>query len=187
MVYRIILPGSAGPWGRRAEWLAGRRAEWLAGPIALTRGRVTCVSEQRKDVPRAPAKPASAAMIAGGLVLDVICVIGFAASGRSQHGEAATFLGLWQTAWPFLAGLALLWVVALVWRRPFSVLRSGLPVWLGTVGVGMVLRVYFTDGGAALPFVLVATGTLGLTLIGWRLLAALLNKIHRKSKLRTQG
>ncbi len=109
--------------------------------------------------------------VAAALLLDAISVVGFAASGRSQHGEASTLSGLWHTAWPFLVALALMWLVTLAWRRPCAVLRTGLPVWLGTVAVGMLLRVLFTEGGAALPFVLVATGTLGLALMGWRLLA----------------
>ncbi len=78
---------------------------------------------------------------------------------------------MWHAAWPFLLALAMMWLVALVWKRPFAVLKSGLPVWLGTVALGMVLRVTLTDGGFAVPFLLVALGVLGLTLVGWRLIA----------------
>lgn len=139
-------------------------------------------SVKKNESPRA-----STTEITVAAVLDTVFVIGFAASGRSQHGEVATIEGLWQTAWPFLAGLALLWLVAFVWRRPYAALRSGVPIWLGTVAVGMLLRVLFTDGGAALPFVLVATGTLGLTLVGWRLLAALIKKLRNRSTTHTEG
>lgn len=139
--------------------------------------RLDRVSEQAEHP---VGRPAGAAILAAA-ALDVVFVALFAASGRSQHGEAATLAGLWQTAWPFLAALALVWAAALVWRRPMAVLRSGLPVWLGTVALGMVLRVAFTDGGAALPFVLVATGVLGASLVGWRLVAALLRRLRRRS------
>lgn len=109
---------------------------------------------------------------------DAACVLVFAAAGRSQHDEAVSIAGLWQTAWPFLLALVTAWVVALVWRRPFALLRSGLPVWLGTLVVGMLLRVWFTDGGAPLAFVLVAAGTLGLAFLGWRLVVWLVRTVR---------
>lgn len=112
-------------------------------------------------------------------VLDIVFVLAFAAAGRSQHARAETLSGLWSTAWPFLLALAVSWAIALVWCRPLAVLRSGLPVWVGTVVIGMLLRVLFTDGGAALPFVLVATGTLGVSLLGWRLIAAVIHYFMR--------
>lgn len=143
----------------------------------LSSPRLDRVSEQAER----PVRRTSDTAILVAVVLDVAFVVLFAASGRSQHGEAASIAGLWQTAWPFLAALALVWAAAVVWRRPAAVLRSGLPVWIGTVALGMGLRVAFTDGGAALPFVLVASGALGLTLVGWRLAAALLRRSRRRS------
>ena len=110
---------------------------------------------------------------------DTACVIGFAAAGRSQHEEAATIAGLLQTAWPFLLALAFAWVASAAWRRPLAVGRTGLAVWWGTLVLGMVLRVAFTEGGAPLPFVLVATGTLGLALVGWRLVVFLVRKLRK--------
>lgn len=100
--------------------------------------------------------------------LDTVLVLAFAASGRASHDEAVGAAGIWHTAWPFLAGLVIAWVVALVWRRPTAILRSGVPVWIGTVALGLVIRVIFTDGGAALPFVLVASSVLLFALVGWR-------------------
>ncbi len=138
------------------------------------------------DVNRVPEPSSSKAMPRGSavavllaVVLDVALVLVFAASGRSQHGEAASLAGLWETAWPFLFALAFTWAVALIWRRPFALLRSGLPVWIGTVVFGMLMRVAFTDGGAALPFVLVATGVLGVFLLGWRIIALLVMRLRR--------
>lgn len=113
-------------------------------------------------------------------LVDIACVIAFAAAGRSQHEEAATVAGLWQTAWPFLLALAFAWVVATAWRRPLAVVRTGLPIWWGTLVLGMVLRVALTEGGAPLPFVLVATGALGLALVGWRLVALLVRRIRKR-------
>jgi hypothetical protein len=47
---------------------------------------------------------------------------------------------------------------------------SGAAAWLGTVAVGMVLRV-LAGQGTAFAFIIVALAFLGLFLLGWRLLA----------------
>ena len=77
-------------------------------------------------------------------------------------------LGLATTAWPFLVALALGWLVCLGWRRPLSIVRTAVPVWVVTVAGGMLLRAV-SDQGTALPFVIVATVTLLVLLVGWRL------------------
>jgi len=123
---------------------------------------------------------AGAGRIAAAAAIDVVLVLAFAALGRSSHAEALSLTGLWQTAWPFLAGLAIAWAAALVWRAPMAPLRGGVPVWIGTVALGMLLRVWFTSGGAALPFIIVATVTLGILLLGWRGIAALIRRIRRR-------
>ncbi|MDI6024420.1 DUF3054 domain-containing protein [Leucobacter sp. UT-8R-CII-1-4] len=121
-------------------------------------------------------------VIAIAVILDVFFVLVFASSGRSQHGEVSSIEGTFATAWPFLLALLLSWVLSFAWRRPFAMLRSGLPIWLGTVALGMLFRVWFTTGGAPLPFVLVATGTLGVSLIGWRAIAALIKVLRSRRK-----
>ena len=101
--------------------------------------------------------------------VDAALILVFAIIGRGEHDRAASIAGLFATAGPFLAGLAISWVVAFVWRHPFGFLRAGLPVWIGTVALGMLFRI-LTDQGTALPFVLVAAGTLFAFLAGWRAL-----------------
>lgn len=114
-------------------------------------------------------------------VLDVVFVVAFAAMGRVEHGGEIALFALWQAAWPFLLGLGMSWAAARVWRAPAAPLRSGLVLWIGTVTIGMITRVLFTEGGAAIPFVLVAAGVLGVTLIGWRLIAVLIRRIRSRS------
>ncbi|MHA3683922.1 DUF3054 domain-containing protein [Leucobacter sp. HY1910] len=109
---------------------------------------------------------------------DIALVVLFAALGRSEHARDASLLGLGQTAWPFLAGLAIMWLMTLAFRRPLAIVRTGVPVWLGTVAIGMLLRLA-TGSGTALPFVLVATGTLAVFLLGWRAIAALAARLRR--------
>lgn len=112
------------------------------------------------------------------LALDAALVLVFAAIGRATH-DGDVFgpggLGLAETAWPFLAALAAGWMVSLAWRRPSAALRSGIPIWLVTVAGGMLLRAV-SGQGTALAFVIVATVTLAVLLIGWRGVAALVRR-----------
>lgn len=108
-------------------------------------------------------------------VLDVVLVIIFAGIGRGSHAREATLFGLFDTAWPFLLGLIISWLVTLAWRDPIAPVRTGLPLWIGTVLIGLLAR-SLTGQGTALPFVLVATGTVGLLLVGWRALTAIIRR-----------
>lgn len=69
--------------------------------------------------------------------------------------------------------------MALVWRNPLSIVRAGLPVWIGTVALGMVFRM-LSGQGTALPFIFVATGTLALFLVCWRGIPALVNWLRAR-------
>lgn len=116
--------------------------------------------------------------VAFSLAGDAALVLLFAGLGRSSHAREASALGLLETAWPFLLGLAVTWVAVRVAQHPLAPVRAGVPVWLGTVAIGLLLRA-ITGAGVALPFVLVATGTLAVLLIGWRLIVALVRRIRR--------
>jgi Protein of unknown function (DUF3054) len=110
-------------------------------------------------------------------VADVACVLLFVVIGRASHNHGETVGGVASTAWPFLAGLAVGWLVALVSRRPSALVPSGVAAWLGTVVVGMVLRVV-AGQGTAVSFIIVALCFLGLFLLGWRLLARFVPAFH---------
>lgn len=96
-------------------------------------------------------------------LLDLICVIAFVALGLRSHGGADPLL---QVAAPFVAALAVAWLVAAPLRAPES-LRAGIVIWLVTLVGGMLLRRTMGDGTAA-AFILVATGFLAVTMLGWR-------------------
>jgi hypothetical protein len=112
--------------------------------------------------------PARPAVIVGALVLDIALVVAFAAIGRASH-DSDVWLGLWQTTWPFLAGLLLGWVLTRAWRAPLA-LQRGWGIWGAALVGGMLLRLA-SGQGTALPFVLVAAATLLVLLVGWRLAA----------------
>jgi hypothetical protein len=105
-------------------------------------------------------------------VLDCCCVLAFVVIGRASHERGESLGGIASTAWPFLAGLACGWLAVRAWRRPVGLFPAGVGAWLGTVAVGMVLRVV-AGQGTAVAFVLVALGFLGLFLLGWRLVPRL--------------
>jgi len=110
----------------------------------------------------------------GAFALDAVLVTVFAAIGRATH-EGDPFgpggSGLAQTAWPFLVSLLAGWLIAVAWRRPAAVVRTGVPVWAITVAGGMLLRAV-SGQGTAVAFIIVATGTLLAFLVGWRAIAA---------------
>lgn len=101
------------------------------------------------------------------LTVDVLLVLLFAGLGRRTHALDAA--GLLSTAWPFLAGLLLGWLVWRVRRAPFAVRPTGLALWATTVAVGMGLRLLVGEGTAP-SFVLVTLAVLGIFLLGPRVL-----------------
>jgi peptidoglycan/LPS O-acetylase OafA/YrhL len=105
-------------------------------------------------------------------VVDVALVVVFAAVGRTSHSEGLSLAGVLTTAWPFLAGTVVGWLVVRVRRRGWPVdVGPGVTVWFATLLVGMLLR-WGTGAGTAVSFVLVAALVLALLLVGWRFVAA---------------
>jgi hypothetical protein len=114
------------------------------------------------------------------VALDVAFVVLFAAVGRATTsggtsrfaGEGDALRGVLLTAWPFVAGAVVGWVLVrlLSHRWPVDV-GPGISVVLCTVLVGMLLRVV-TGQGTAPTFVLVATLVLAVLLLGWRFVAS---------------
>lgn len=100
------------------------------------------------------------------MVADAVAVLAFAGVGRRQHDEAGALLGVLYTAWPFLAGAAITWLVARLWRHPLT-LRSGALVGAGAWAIGMALRA-LSGRGIAPSFMLVAAIALAVLLLGWR-------------------
>lgn len=109
--------------------------------------------------------------------LDIVLVFVFVAIGRQSHDEGITLFGTLETSWPFLAGLAVGWLITRAWRQPLGVLNPGVILWVCAVVIGMLLRLASAQG-AAFAFVIVATVTLAVFLIGWRALAAGFRRIR---------
>ncbi|MDT5022233.1 MAG: hypothetical protein QOI33_2757 [Mycobacterium sp.] len=112
------------------------------------------------------------------LGIDVACVLVFCAVGRRSHDEGLNVAGIATTAWPFLSGTVLGWLLSRGWRRPSALYPTGVAVWLCTVIVGMLLR-KVTSAGVAGSFIVVAATVTGLLLLGWRAIA----QLGRRSRL----
>ncbi len=114
-------------------------------------------------------------------VLDVVLVVVFAAVGRASHAEASPVVGALTTAWPFLAGTLLGWLVVRVVRHSWPVdVGPGVTVWFSTVLVGMLLR-HLAGAGTAASFVVVASVVLAVFLLGSRALAGFLARRRAES------
>lgn len=100
--------------------------------------------------------------------IDLGLVWVFVVIGRLSHHESLSPSGLAATAWPFLVGFGLGWLLTLRFFTDPWRLTPGVTVWLSTVVGGLLIR-HWTGQGTATPFMLVATITLAVFLLGWRL------------------
>jgi hypothetical protein len=112
---------------------------------------------------------------AAALLADVVCVVVFCTIGRRSHAEGLSLTGIAETAWPFLTGTGVGWLLARGWRRPTAVVPTGVVVWVCTVAVGMLLR-KATSQGVAPSFIVVASLSTAVLLLGWRVGARLVTR-----------
>ena len=109
------------------------------------------------------------------LATDVLCVIVFCTIGRRSHAEGLTVSGIAETAWPFLVGTAAGWLLSRGWQRPAALVPTGVTVWLCTIVIGMLLR-RLTSAGTAPSFIVVASLSTALLVLGWRAGVRLLSR-----------
>lgn len=104
------------------------------------------------------------------VVVDLVLVAIFTVVGYWTHARDLDVDGIIGTAWPFLLGLLVAWLLNAVWVAPLAPLRTGVGIWATTVLVGLVVRALIGEGTAG-PFVVVAASLNLVTLVGWRLIA----------------
>jgi hypothetical protein len=107
--------------------------------------------------------------------VDLVCVIVFCTIGRRSHAEGLTVAGIAETAWPFLSGAAVGWLLSRGWRRPMTLVPTGVTVWVCTVAVGMLIRALIS-AGIATSFIVVASLSTAVLLLGWRLGVRIMNR-----------
>lgn len=152
-----------------------------AAATAATAAATTLQNSARTSAKEKTRIVASPRTIILSALTDLVLVAIFAFIGRRSHGLELNALAILQTAWPFIAGLALSWILARIYAEPISPIRAGIALWLGTALIGLGLR-GLTGGGLALAFVIVALTVLGAFLLGWRLIAALTLKLQKHAK-----
>ena len=106
---------------------------------------------------------------------DLLCVLVFVVVGKVDHETGTAVAAVAGTAWPFLGGMVLGWVVTLAWRTPVRIWPSGVFVWAVTIAGGMVLRL-LSGEGAPTSFVVVMASFLAVTMLGWRAIALLVSR-----------
>ncbi|KDA06580.1 membrane protein [Microbacterium sp. CH12i] len=117
------------------------------------------------------------------IVIDVVLVVVFCVIGRLSHAEGifGDIPGLLVTIWPFLAAVLVAHVIALIRRTRTDRVLPGTVIWAVTVVGGLLLRA-LSGQGTALPFIIVATLTLALFLIGWRAVLALIRRVRGRAR-----
>ncbi|MEV2274198.1 DUF3054 domain-containing protein [Nocardiopsis sp. NPDC049922] len=114
------------------------------------------------------------------LAADVVCVLAFVVIGKADHETGLAPTAVAWTAWPFLAALALGWLVTRAWRAPVRIWPTGVFVWAVTVAGGMVSRLA-TGEGAPIGFVVVTSVFLAVALLGWRAVALVVAKRRQRA------
>ena len=130
-----------------------------------------------------PYRNSSPALISLAAGLDAAALLLFVVIGRASHGE-----GLWGvlgTWWPFLAGLVVAWLLIRAWRTPLQIGWTGVGIWLITVTVALLLRVA-SGQGVQTSFVIVTFLVVGAFLLGWRLIALLVQRLRGRTAARTR-
>ncbi|NNG19137.1 DUF3054 domain-containing protein [Naumannella sp. ID2617S] len=97
---------------------------------------------------------------------------------RVSHSQPVHPAGLANTAWPFLVGLLVGWLLSRSWRNTLT-LYAAVGVWVCTVGLGLMIR-RVTMTGQQPSFTMVASSVLAVFLLGWRLVAFLFLEVRRR-------
>lgn len=118
------------------------------------------------------------------LIADTVCVLAFAAGGKSSHEASDSNWVVLEIAWPFLLAALVAHVgLPVASRVPLRVWPDGAIVVATTYAGGMLIRVA-TGRGIAAGFLIVAVIFLTVTMLGWRALVAAL---ERRSAARRGG
>jgi hypothetical protein len=100
----------------------------------------------------------------------VAVLVVFVVVGRRSHHEDAGTAGFLRVWWPFVAGLAVAWLVTGLHRAPLAWGRA-VAAWLVTVAVGMTLRIVVEDRSFKVAFTVVTLLFVGAGMLGWRAVA----------------
>jgi len=112
-------------------------------------------------------------------LLDLLAVTVFVVVGRRSHDEGNGLVDALRVWWPFAAGLGVSAVLAGAWWYPYAWGRVT-AMWIGTVAVGMVLRITVHGRELKPSFVIVTAVFLGACFFGWRLVGRRVGRSRRR-------
>lgn len=104
-------------------------------------------------------------------LLDIGLVLAFVTLSRLSHDQSLDPAGIFGTAWPFLVGLVIGWLITRSWRTTLT-FTAALGIFVCTLALGIAFR-HITFTGAQPSFVAMAFSVLSVLLMGWRLMAYL--------------
>ena len=118
------------------------------------------------------------------LVADLACVLALAAGGKSSHEAGDSDWVVLVIAWPYAAASAAahLWLASRG-RDPRRTWPEGATVVAVTYALGMLLRAV-SGRGLAPGFLVVAGVFLLVTMLGWRAIVQLVQRLRRRSSPR---
>jgi len=108
-------------------------------------------------------------------IIDVLLIVLFALLGRREHEHGLGITGILMTALPFLIAYVLMTALSRPWQTINKLWPTGVLVWVGTVVLGIALRLLMGKT-AAISFVIVTLIVLGAFLLGRRAICAVLAK-----------
>ncbi len=107
------------------------------------------------------------------VVADLACVLVFAFAGKTSHEASHSDWVVVAIVWPYAVAVAVAHAgVVLAGRSARRVWPEGAVVLVVTYALGMALRA-MSGRGMAVGFLVVAALFLGLTMLGWRVVAQL--------------
>lgn len=106
---------------------------------------------------------------------DIASILAFALLARIAHNSPElplSFVGWLDTAWPFVTGIILGWILDLAKKwEPSHVAPGGVAVWLVTVITGLGIWGIRHSAFPHWSFIIVASSMSALFLLGWRAIA----------------
>lgn len=110
-------------------------------------------------------------------ITDLVMIFVFALLARIAHNSQdlpLSFLGVLNTAWPFWLGMLLAWAYIAYRRLPgAAVSPAGLIAWIVSVIVGLAIWGIKHQAVPHWSFIIVASVTSAILLLGWRGIARL--------------
>lgn len=131
--------------------------------------------EASEDAPEEEPRELKPVRLGDAIFMDTLAVALFALLARIAHNTADfpfSWMGVVSTGWPFLLGAwAGLGAMRIAGKPVGRIVPTGLVVWISTVVVGLVIWGIRNAKVPHISFIIVATLSSAVLILGWRLLS----------------